>query len=273
MLVPFVKIADGMITDGGYDAYYNDLDKLLLRFEPMREYFKDRILTDHINYIKSELARYDNSEAYFERYGISIKLREYISDNIADTSLRDLPELIRINEEHIEELLANEEQYDKFLKQNTVLFIEKCEALVGSVDYKTMKEVCESAAFYFFNMDVSDASAQDALAIYDLRTKEILKFEEKARQFMDGVETLVLSAPTDDRLALILNAYSLLDGVDMGVDGVKDAYTLLCDEMSEYDSSVASYNSELLATREAAVYMRSSKGMESFLTLILEAIR
>ncbi len=270
-LVTFVKLADEMIRNGGYDAYYNGLDKLLIRFAPMREYFSERILSDHIEYVKSELLKYDNSTSYFEKYGISIKLRDYIEENNIDTSLSELPELVRINEEHIAELLASEEEYDLFLKQNTALFIETCKGLVGSVDYQTVKKICKEAELYFFNMDVSDASAQNALQVYDVRMRELRLLEERADKFINAA--LSLAAPDADKLALIIYATSCLDGVDRSVDGVENAMLLLQGEMDEYDASVSSFNSELSETRKSMCAIQSAEGTECLITLILSLIK
>lgn len=272
-LVPFVKIANAMIDEGVFDAYYNGLDKLLVEYEPMRIYFGERILEDHIGYIKAELLKYSESTSYFEKYGISMKLRDYISENGINTTVSELPELVRINEEHIAELILESENYDAFLKENTALFIEKCQGLLGSVDYKTAKEICDEADFYFFNMDVSDARAQDALAVYDVRMKELSAMEKKAEIFINEVTAITLADRGADILALIVNAHACSVGVDPTVPGVSNAMAMLDRIMDNYDATVRDCNEELSRIREAVSYMRCFDGTEGLVTLIIKTIK
>lgn len=225
-----------------------------------------------IEYIESELRRYDESELYYEKYGISITLRDYINDSGVDTSLPEISALVGINDSHIAELFSKEDEYDRLLLDNAEKFIAGCESLLVLDDYLSMKAAYDEIYFCFFNMDVSSSEVQDAIKIYEAKAEELQIMEEKALIFIAAVENLCRAGEGIDKLPLILNAYSRGKTVDKGISGVSEAFEKLADEMEEYDNYIAPFNSELSSCREAVAYSCNHKRMSRFVTLILSSV-
>ena len=256
-VLPLVSLAEG----NGSLVRGQALDSTEVTFE------------DHEEYVRSELERYAASEVYFEKYGISINLREYITENNLNNASATLSELIRLNEEHIASLIADEENYDLLLKENAAFFIEKCNELLTLCDYVSIKKICDETRFHFFNMDVSVEGVDEAVITYEASLDLLKEMEDKASVFVNKVYKLVYWSDEGDKLSLILDAYTCFDGVDISVAGVSDAYNVLKLAMEEYDESVAELNSEIALTREAVGYIRNYVGFESFVTIILDAIK
>ena len=227
---------------------------------------------DHAEYLRSELARYDGSSSYFEKYGISIKLREYISENKLDKTDPQIAELVSINEAHITELLSGADEYDLLLVENAEIFLEKCEDLRLAEGYLAISKVLEETEYYFFNMDVSVYGVDEGIKLYDAKLLEIFDMEKKAEVFISEVDKLLFAGDDDNLLELIINASSAFALVDADIEGVADACDTMKIFMDAYDSSVEEKNNELSATRKTVGYIRNFEGSESFVTLILETI-
>ena len=227
---------------------------------------------EHLEYIRAELERYERSDKYFEKYAISIQLREYIEENVADVSAADIAALVKLNEEHIADLLSKEDEYDAMLKYNGVLFVEKCEEIEKADDYASIKQACDVARFYLLNMDVSDRSVQDAILIYESNIKVLEQMENNARIFIEHVKVVENAKESDNILSLILIADAARGSADPGVVGVEEAMLALESAMRDYNSSVANYNVELAETRKAAANIAGCKGVEGFINFILEVI-
>ena len=269
-LSTYVFMARELIRAGLYDVYYKNIQDLIAEFEPMGEYFVYKLRDNHINHLASELDRYDASTKYFERYGICIQLKEYIAENDMDLEDPEISVLVERLEGYILTLEEQKEEYADVLVSNTAAFVETCRALVGSIDYTTMKKVCDEASVYFYAMDVNDASVQDAISIYTRRCEEIEAIENVAVNFILAVE--YLSVEDIDMLEALVDCASYLPDLDKSVSGVKEAYAAFESAMAAYDASVAHANSEINATIEYVTYTSNRKGLGAFVTAILNAL-
>ena len=229
----------------------------------------------HIEYIKSELDRFDKATAYFEKYGISLNLRDYVEKNNLDTSLPELKELVRINEEHISRLLENEKEYDEYLKNNAVIFIDICNNIQSLSDYSSIKDECEEARFYFFNMDVSVEGVQGAIDVYYEKLQQVVNMEKKAEIFIDAVNVYldaIQCGDLDTIAARMIVANRALSEADMGISGVAEASAELKNGMSEYNKMIMIHNKELSIAREITTSLMSYNSSESLATIVLDAI-
>ena len=266
MLVDYVIIVQEIISSGLYDPYYADCASAVEDFQPMSLFFSERIRTVQVEYITSELERYDNSEVYFERFGILANLKEYIKTNKVDTSSSDVLELVARIDAGLAVIEGEREEYDALVKSNTEAFVEKCGLLIGSIDYTSMKRICDEIAIYFYAMDVRDATAQDAVGIYIARCNELEAIEMHARDFASSVK--LLSLDTENVLEGVIACSGYLKALELSAPGASDAlreYNEVCDS---YNTAADSKNGELAATRECAAYLSNKNGINSFVTLI-----
>lgn len=270
-LAPYVATAREVIEEGNYDVYYNNLGEAIARFEPMNEYFYNRMLEDRNNYVENEVARMLASEVYFEKYGIAMKLKDYFVENNIDTTTGVFAEYLDTINNVLNELMENEEAYEEMLTENTKKFIKVCEGLVGSIDYNKMKEICAEAAVYYYNMNVSNALAQDAIKIYTTRRNEVRMAEELADEFIKASLKLTVFEG-DNILPLFVELSDYLDDLDFTVPGVSEAAELLENEMAEYNAKINPTNAEINATVSTVVYVSNTPGVSSLVTKILEAI-
>ncbi len=266
----YVAQARVIIAGGQYDKYYRELYKVLEDFAPMNEYFYGRLQESHREHIISELARFDESTVFFERYGILVKLDEYISADDVDRDREDIRPLVERVERELVLIKDEEAEYDEILKENTEKFIKLCEGLLGSVDYATIKRIVTEASVYYYTMNVDMASCQDALAVYRVRRNELILKESVAEEFILLAE--VIDTERDDALSMILDCYAYVDTVDRDVPGVDGALKLLEEKMAEYDASVEAVNSEIEGTLLASAYLRNISGFGSFITLIVSTM-
>jgi hypothetical protein len=252
-IVSFVGLAEASDFTAGLSSDANDVER-------------------HVEYISSQLTRYDESTSYFEKYGISVKLRDYFTKNSVDISVPEIAELYAANEEHISVLLSMVDEYELLLKENAELFIEKCDELEDVEDYLTLKRLCDEARFCFFNMDVSVDGVQDAIILYESKLDFIVEMENNANAFIAEVNALCRATDDDNKLALVIRANCALSQADLGVPGVSEAIEEFKIAMAEYDSSIAAANSEIALTRRYAARLRNYEGQEEFIGYILDII-
>jgi hypothetical protein len=270
-LLGYVIMAREIILSGEYDPYYNDAQKFIEDFAPMSEYFYTKMQNENIKHIRNELARYDASDKYFEKFGICVALKEFIAENNVNTSDPVVVDLLSQIDANLEALKAEEDEYRALLSSNTDIFVEKCKALVGVISYEEMKRACDEASIYFYAMDVTAASAQDAINIYNIRCKELNAAEAHAEAFMMSVAYLLV--PGANTLEIIIEASAYLPMLVRDVPGVSQAIEALENAIVSYNDSIAKANSELYATRELVGYLRNYSGADSgFVTLILSAL-
>ena len=265
----YVTLARGIINEGNYDAYYNGIDEMLDGFLLMNAYFYDRIQGEFLAYIQSEMARFDASGDYFEKYGIAVMIKRFVAENEVDAERPEMAALLAKNEENLAKLTAEVGTYEELLVKNAAIFTEKCAALVGSIDYLTMKKLVAEASVYFYNMNVNDAVAQDALAVYIARRNEIIAMEAYAAEFLTSVAAISASETDDERFAAMIVAGQYINNVEKNVDGVNTAIAALEAEMAAYNASVAGINDEIKEIANAAAYLSNLNGRDSFLTAIL----
>lgn len=269
-LAPFVATAREIIEGGNYDVYYNDLGSAIESFEPMNEYFYTKLWENHVAFVSSELERCRTSEVFFEKYGICVKVKEYVRENGIDPETEPFAGYLAEVETILAELMANEDEYEAMLEENTGRFIEICKGLVGSIDYATMKSICTEASAYFYTMNVSNALAQDAIQIYTTRRDEVRAAENIANEFVESV--LRLTVFEGNPLKLIIECAAYLDDVDITIPGVEAAVDMLTAECEEYDAQYAEINAEIAVTHTAVASVSNTSGMGSFITKILAAL-
>ena len=271
-LVSYVTMAGDIINSRAYDAYYKNTSELIEHFMPMYQYFDVRVQEKHIEHIENDLARFDSLPftRYFEKYGIVLKLRDYIGESRIDYENETLAALVATVEGHIADLEAQRGDYDELLKENTKVFVEKCMGLVGSISYKDMKRLCDEAKIYYYSMDINDASAQDAISIYTARLAEIEAVEAEARAFVDAV--LKLATPEIDIAAVIVEASKYYKNLDTDVEGVALAIEQYERAFSEYNESVAVANGELECALKVICASTIGDNNGSLITKIINAI-
>lgn len=248
----YVVMARQIIEEGLYDTYYKNLGDAIEDFKPMNEHFYLRMQVEYVEHIEDELDRANKSDKYFEKLGICIKLEEYVIENKLDGKTDELDALILEYRALYEELKADREAYDQLLTENTEKFVKICEGLVGSIDYVTMKRICEEASQYYYMMDVSKASTQDAIGIYVARCNEIEVVEAYAEAF--NVEVQLMTAPGSNILECIVSAAKYLDKLEVNAPGVKSSIAAFERICANYDKKYASANEELASTFSLAMY-------------------
>ncbi|MBQ7363772.1 MAG: hypothetical protein IJW48_04910 [Clostridia bacterium] len=268
----YATLAREIINEGNYDGYYNNLDKEIVAFAKMNEFFYKRAQSDHAVYIAGEIARHDASSNYFEKYAITVMVIEYAKSPDVDNTHSQIAPLLKKNEENLAALVADVDNYEKLLEDNAALFVEKCQSLIGSVDYATMKRVCDEAAVYFYSMNVNEASAQDAIALYVGRRAEIRKIEANAKKFNDAVAMIAIKETPDATLAAIVEASDLIALANVQADGVLESVTALNAHITAYNESIAGINAEIAVTNELAAYLANTNGKDGLLTVILDCI-
>ena len=266
----YITIARGIIREGNYDPYYGNIEEYLPLYEEINAYFYRGLQAKHIDYIGGELAKYDASEIYFERYGIIAKLDQYMTEAEIDPDNEVLKEYRARIENAYLELEAEKDEYEALLKENTAIFIKRAEALSGSIGYTEMKKVCEELAVYIHMMDVSAPEARDAIAIYGQRCEEIRRAEEYASAFISRV---LLIDGAADTLEAIVDASQYIDAVDTAVEGVSEAIAAYERACTEYDSTISQYSGEMLLASLGAAYISNTAGAESLTTLAVNEIK
>ncbi len=242
-LLTYVLMARNIIEEGNYDPYYKNGAQAVEDFEPMSEYFYAKMQLKYIEHIEEQLDRAEKSDKYFEKLGICIKLEDYIIENKLQDASERMNLLIEEVHARLEELKGNRAEYEALLKANTVEFVEICKGLIGSIDYSTMKRIVDEASEYYYMMDVSDASAQDAIGIYVARCVEIDAVEAYANEFM--IEVALIDAIGSDMLTCIVSASRYLDKLEMNVAGVKNSIARLEAACEAYDNGIKSMNAEI----------------------------
>ncbi len=268
----YVALARELINEGNYDVYYNNLDKVVKNFAPMNEYFYARLQAEHIAHLGAELARFDASVQYFEKYGIAVMMQEYAQRDDVDKENAEIAAILAKNETNLAALLADEANYEKLLADNTALFVAKCAELVGAIDYTAMKRVVGEASVYFYSMNVNDATAQDALAIYITRRDEVKRAESYAEKFISSVAMITVAETVDASFKAMVESGMLLPDVERKVAGVDAAIATLDGAVADYNASIAGINDELEETSKLAAYLTNLSGRDSLLTLILHTL-
>ena len=197
-------------------------------------------------------------------------MKEYVRENGIDPETEPFADYLAEVETILAELMANEDEYEAMLEENTGRFIEICKGLVGSIDYATMKSICTEASAYFYTMNVSNALAQDAIQIYTTRRDEVRAAENIANEFVESV--LRLTVFEGNPLKLIIECAAYLDDVDITIPGVEAAVDMLTAECEEYDVQYAEINAEIAVTHTAVASVSNTSGMGSFITKILAAL-
>ena len=269
-LKTYVKIARSIINEGNYDPYYRDVGDLVDTFEPMSAYFFVRMQTDYINHLTDELARHDASDAYFEKYGILVKLKDYISENDIDLTNETIISLVKRIEDGLVAIESERESYDELLNTNTEKFVEKCKGLVGAIGYVDMKRICDEAAVYYHAMNVTSAAAQDAIAVYSRRTEELEAIEANAESFVLAVS--IFDLPETDVLETIVFASQYLAGLEESCDGVADALKRYNTETAIFNAKVEKGNAEILSVAKGATALSNNGERDSLVTVIMSNI-
>ena len=254
----YVESARRIINVDGYDIYYKDISEMVERFAPMDAYFYTVLQQKHIAHVTAELERYEASNFYFEQFGILKALDNYFNENDVDYTNVEIAALYATVKSEIEELLLVGDEYDSLLNENSARFIEKCQNLLGSKDYLTIKSAISDASIYFYNMDVSNAEAKDALAIYILREKEIRATEAYANEFIEAVFELTLRQ--ENVLAGVIECYAYLDTVERAVAGVTNAIKTLESYMASYTEQKVAINNELKNISTYVVAAQNTSG-------------
>ncbi len=267
----YVVTARDLIVEGNYDPNYNNLGALVAGFAPMSNYFNSRIQAEHVAYITSELTRHDISDAYFEKYGILVKLNEYITENNVITDTAEMQALTARIATGLATLEANKEAYDALLVSNTAAFIERSKALLGAISYTEMKKICDEISVYYYAMNVTTAEAQDAIAVYSRRCEEIEAIEMNAAAF--NLAVAVFDVPDTDVLETILEASKYLPLLEKSCDGVADSLKRYNDEITIFNAEAERGNKEMVAASEAAAALSNNGDRSSLVTLILSVLK
>ena len=266
----YVVMARRIIAEGVYDVYYSNLADLLAMFEPMDDFFYEKLQELHIEHIKEQLALYEKSTFYFEQYGILRAIQVYVDGNDIDYDNEELVALIDETAAKLEALTVGDADYDALLVENSRLFVEKCKNLTGSQDYLTMKRALAEASVYFYNMDVADANAQDALAIYIMREKEIRAIEAYVEEFAS--EVFKLTSDEGDFLENVISAHVYVDNICKDVPGATALIEQYNAKLAEYDADVTAQNNEIFVINSSVAAANNTDGNESIITLVLKAL-
>ena len=266
----YVVTARELLKSGVYDKYYSNVSELIESFEPMDEFFYQVLQSEHIKFIGDELAKFEASNFYFEKYGIIGAIQVYVDSNDIDYSNATLVALIERTAAEFENLKISDADYDVLLLENTRRFVEKCALLTGSRDYLDMKQALKDASVYFFNMDVSAATAQDALAVYIMREADLRAIEAYADEFREQV--LALAICEGNPLENILICESYLDKLVTDVDGAAQALAQYEQIKAEYNAGIGAVINELASTRDYAVAANNTNGKETITTLVRIAL-
>ena len=270
MLKSFVAVARSIIDSGDYDIYYSNTAELLASFAPINEYFYTRLQNDHLSYISSEILRYEESGAYFEKYGILVKLNDYYRDNEMDYDNAEIAAYKAFIDAELAELEKVRESYAELLEENTAKFIECCAGLVGSISYTEMKKICTEAAGYYYAMNVMGPDAQDAIAVYAKRCAEIEAIEANAELFIAAVAGF--DAEEADALATIILASGFVNLLEENITGVSEALVRYNTEITIFNSAVERGNREILASFTCALALSNTGSHSSLVTSALSRV-
>lgn len=268
----YVSLARSIINEGNFDEYYNDINEMMPEFSVMNAYFFARMQTEHLAYLKGEMARFGAASEFFEKYGIAVMIKRYAAENEVDTANAEIAALLLENEANLKALEAEIGSYDELLRKNAELFAEKCKTLIGAIDYLTMKRIVGEASVYFYSMNVNDAGVQDALAIYISRRNEILTTEAYAGEFIAATAAISAAETDEEKLAAIVEAGQYTDKVETAVAGVDTALAALNAEIEAYNASVKNNNEEIAVAAKTAAHLANLGERDSMLTAILERL-
>jgi len=268
LLKSYVTNARNIINGGNYDPYYRDLGAFVEKFAPMSEYFYVRMQDEHIDYLSSELQRYEASDIFFERYGILVKLREYIATSDVNVENADIKALIERIESEFSALESDRDAYNELLASNTQKFVEKCQGLLGSVSYADMKAICNEAGVYYYAMNVTSAAAQDAIAVYSARCEEIKAIEANAETFV--LTVALFDLPETDVLKNIVAASECIPMLETSCEGAEAALARYNTEILLYNSGVENTNAEILSTVKAAAALSNNGERSPLVTVIMK---
>ena len=271
-IITYVLMARDIIESGEYDPNYKNGGELVEGFIPVCDYFIAKRQERYLDHVKSELERAKDSDKYFEKLGVCIKLEEYVIENELEGGNEELDGLIAELRALHEELKGSRDEYEQLLQENKTKFVDICKDLVGSIDYVTMKRICDAASEYYYMMDVSDASTQDAISIYVARCNEINAVEAYAQAFI--LEVATIYSPSSDTLAAIVAASKYLDDLNVNVEGVADALVRFKEACANYDSAYADANGEISTTFNYAMASVNSYALTaSIITLAYGIIK
>ncbi len=269
-LYEYIHIIMEIVDEDNFDPYYGGAKDELEKVSGMLEYFRARIRVEHVNYLSSELARYEASTIYFERFGILANLNEYIVKNKVDIESADIAPLKAKIDACIESLKGEREEYDALVQANTAAFKEKCKSLVGLIDYATMRRICDEASVYFYAMDVRDAAAQDAVNIYIARCRELEAIEDYANEFKEKVSLLAIDK--GNVLEGIIECSEYISSLEAAAPGAQSALSNYQSICNNYNNEVNKSNSELEATRLAVGYLSNRTEINSFIAFVVNEI-
>lgn len=143
-----------------------------------------------------------------------------------------------------DELVAQKDDYEAVLAQNTQYFVNTVNHMDTVLTYAELKPIFDKATGYYYSIDVDSEEAAAAADKYIAYREQLEAWETNGAIFVGYVDGLAAAKALtgvereDAIYEVLVNCVDYVDLVDESVKGVKNA-------MTAYETALAEYNAEL----------------------------
>ena len=255
----YVNIARDVIISGNYDTTVEGIDEAVATFRALDVSFYELLQQQHVAFLEEQLAKYVATEIYIDKVGVCSVVAQYLAENdiaVYNTGMTDevaaavadeiaaLEALIIKYNVYNDELVAQKDDYDAVLAQNTQYFVNTVNHMDTVLTYAELKPMFDKATGYYYSIDVDSEEAAAAADKYIAYREQLEAWETNGAIFIGYVDGLAAAKALsgfereDAIYEVLVNCIDYVDLVDESVKGVKNA-------MTAYETALAEYNAEL----------------------------
>ncbi len=264
----------GRDSDGGYlyDINTAGIDEAIAYFETTYEYFYNVLQEGHIAYLNEVLVLIDESDAYIAKLGMAAMMRRYLAENDIDYKRSEISSIINNLETVEAELVLEGENYENLLKENAVMFVNRVEYMRTAETYAEQKAYYDEAAAYYFNIDVTQDRAEEAIAIFDEFTKILSEKKEASDKFLESMAIYNAATTKEAKFNALVEACYNSKFVDITYDGVAEAMGDYTAAYNAYTDSVNAENANINNIGAIVGSLRANCGVAPAIGAIIEEI-
>lgn len=296
-----------VVVANNFDIEYNGVAYALETFYKIDAYCYKALQQEHIDVISAQLEKFVSTSSYIEKTGICTYLKAYIAENelavyldedenfVYNTDLvdsvyeavvdeiADLESLLYVYTLYNGELESQMADYEAVLAANTQYFIDTVKVLTSVVSYEDKREILDTAALYYYSMNVDSEEAMNAVEIYTNILDEVEADEYVANQFIITVMALEILDDSDKayHYALLTEAAYLYESVDAQVvdafaedagEEDKDYIAIFWEKISDYSDYVYKVNSDVEDVNGFTCAVRANSALYTALSVIANIV-